>query len=241
MPTLTVAERFCGPPGTANGGYLGGRLAALVGGPTVSVRLRRPVPLERPLEVRPGDGGRDLRNGAELVDGEELLATAVPADLDLDVPAPPSPAEAAAAQAALPPRVGHPYPRCFGCGPDRVPGDAVAVFVGPLPDRPELWAGTFRPTAQLPSSTGEAAPETVWAALDCPSLQPAAPALTSPWLLGTLTVRQERPVAVGAEHVLLAWSVGRGGRRAFTASAIVGPGGEVCARARAVWFEILPS
>ena len=33
--TLTIANRFCGPPGTANGGYLAGRLAALVGGAAV--------------------------------------------------------------------------------------------------------------------------------------------------------------------------------------------------------------
>ena len=93
MSTLTVAERFVGPPGTANGGYLGGRLAALVGGDTVSVRLRRPIPLGRELQVR--------RDGpvVELLDGDELLATATPAELDLVVPSPPSRAEAAAAQA----------------------------------------------------------------------------------------------------------------------------------------------
>ena len=119
-----------------------------------------------------------------------------------------------------------------------MPGDAVAVFVGPLPDRPELWAGIFRPTAQLPSADGVAAPETVWAALDCPSFQPADPGSDAPWLLGTLTVRQERPVLLDADHVLLAWRLGREGRRALTASALIGPDGEVCARAQAIWFEV---
>jgi hypothetical protein len=230
--TLTVAERFCGPPGTANGGYLAGRLAALVGDDTVSVRLRRPTPLDRPLEVR------DTESGLELLDGDELLATAAPAALHLDVPPPPSPAEAAAAQAALPPRTGHPFPGCFGCGPARVPGDAVAGFVGPLSGRPELWAGIFRPTSGLPSVDGAAAPETVWAALDCPSLQPAAPSFATPWLLGTLTARQEQPVALDTDHVLLSWLIGREGRRAATASALIGPDGEVCARAQALWFEM---
>jgi hypothetical protein len=232
VSTLTVAERFAGPPGTANGGYLAGRLAALVGADTVSVRLRRPTPLGRELRVR--------RDGpaVELLDGEEVLATATPAELGLDVPAPPSPADAATAQSALPPRTGHPFPECFGCGPARVPGEAVAVFVGPLPDRPELWAGTFRPTSQLPSSGGAATHETVWAALDCPSFQPASPGSDTPWLLGTLTVRQERPVRLDTDHVLLAWLVGREGRRATTASALIGPDGEVCARAEAIWFEV---
>jgi hypothetical protein len=231
VSTLTVAERFCGPPGTANGGYLAGRLSALVDADTVTVRLRRPTPLDRPLQVRKSG------DGVELLDGDDVLATAVPAELDLAVPLPPSAAEAAAAQAALPPRTGHPFPECFGCGPARTPGEAVAVFAGPLPDRPELWAGVFRPTAQLPSADGAAAPETVWAALDCPSLQPAAPELTNPWLLGQLTVRQEGPVPLDADHVVLAWLLGREGRRAMTASALIGSDGRVCARARAVWFE----
>ncbi len=235
MPTLTIASRFCGPPGTANGGYLAGRLAALVDAPAVSVRLRRPVPLDRPLEVRAAPPG------AELVDGDQLLATATPAGLVLDVPVPPSAGDAAAAMAALPPRTGHPFPECFGCGPDRRPGDAVASHGGPLPDRPHLWAGIFRPTAELPSTGGQAAPETVWAALDCPSFQPIAPLNPAPHLLGTITARQDRPVRLDTDHVVLAWLLHRAGRRSTTASALIDPDGGVCARAQAIWFEVAPS
>ncbi len=234
MSGLTVAARFCGPPGAANGGYLAGRLAAEVGARTVGVRLRRPTPLDRPLELR--------RDGAavELLDGDELLARAEPAELDLDVPAAPTPAEAAAAAAALPPRTEHPFPDCFGCGPHRRQGDAVAALLGPLPGRPELWAGVWRPAAELPSAHGVAATETVWAALDCPSFQPVQPSDGVPHVLGTLVARQERPVRLDADHVLLAWALGREGRRAASASAVIGPDGEVCARARAVWIA-LPS
>ena len=233
MSALTVAARFCGPPGTANGGWLAGRLAAQLDAATVPVRLRRPTPLERPLDLR-RDG-----DAVELLDGGELLARAEPAELDLEVPAPPSPQAAAAAAAALPPRTEHPFPECFGCGPHRRPGDAVAALLGPLPDRPELWAGLWRPTTELPSVGGEAAPETVWAALDCPSAQPLATGV--PHVLGTLVARQERPVRVDTDHVLLAWALGREGRRATSASAVVGPDGEVCARARATWFAVPPS
>jgi hypothetical protein len=229
---MTIAERFCGPPGTANGGYLSGRLAAHVGTDTVTVRLRRPTPLGRPLELR-ADGP-----AVELSDGAELLASAAPGELDLQVPEPPPAAEAAAAAAAFPPRTGHHFPRCFGCGPERVPGDAVCALVGPLPDRPALWAGTFRPMAELPSADGVAAPETVWAALDCPSYQPVAPDDRTPHLLGTMAVRQERPVRLDVEHVLLAWLIGREGRRAISASALVDPDGRICARARAVWIAV---
>jgi hypothetical protein len=232
VTSLTVAARFCGPPGTANGGYLAGRLAAEVATGTVAVRLRRPTPLDRPLELR-RDG-----TAVELYDGDELLASAEPARLDLDVPEPPSAAAARAAAAALPPRTEHPFPDCFGCGPHRRPGDAVAALLGPLPDRPDVWAGVWRPTAELPSSGGVAATETVWAALDCPSFQPLTDGV--PHVLGTLVARQERTVRLDAEHVLLAWALEREGRRASTASAIVGPDGEVCARARAVWIALPP-
>jgi hypothetical protein len=232
VSALTVAARFCGPPGAANGGYLAGRLAAEVGAGTVGVRLRRPTPLDRTLEL--------CRDGVavELLDGGELLARAEPAELDLDVPAPPTPAEAAAAAAALPPRTEHPFPDCFGCGPHRRPGDAVAALLGPLPGRPEVWAGVWHPSAELPSADGVAATETVWAALDCPSFQPLATGDGVPHVLGTLVARQERPVRLDADHVLLAWALGRDGRRATSASAIIGPDGEVCARAQAVWFAV---
>jgi hypothetical protein len=216
----------------ANGGYLAGRLAAEVDAPAVAVRLRRPTPLDRPLQLS-RDG-----TAVELRDGDDLLARAEPADLDLEVPAAPSVQEAAAAAAARPPRNAHPFPSCFGCGPDRRPGDAVAAVLGPLPGRPGLWAGVWRPTAELPSAAGEAAPETVWAALDCPSFQPVEPDDGVPHVLGTLVARQERPVRLDADHVLLAWLLGRDGRRATSASAVIGPDGRVCARARATWFAV---
>lgn len=230
MSTLTVPARFCGPPGTANGGYLAGRLATLVGAGTVSVRLRRPTPLDRELEVR--------RNGAvvELLDGDQLVARAEPAELDVQVPEPPSLEQARAAVAALPPNEDHPFPGCFGCGPAREPGDGLRSLVGPLAGRPELWAGTFRPVSSLPADGDTAAPETVWAALDCPSWHPLAPTDPRPHLLGTMTARIDRPVRLDTDHVLLAWVTGRDGIKATSASALVGPDGEVCARAATVWF-----
>src|SRR5262249_44475398 len=55
---LCVAARFCGIPGAANGGYLAGRLAEIVGG-AVEVTFRRATPLERDVTVRPVRGGAD--------------------------------------------------------------------------------------------------------------------------------------------------------------------------------------
>jgi hypothetical protein len=59
-----------------------------------------------------------------------------------------------------------------------------------------------------------------------------------PHVLGTLVARQDRPVRLDTGHVLMAWVLERAGRRATSASAIVGPDGEVCARARAVWIAL---
>ena len=72
MSAISVDARFCGPPGVANGGYLAGRLAVAVDAGTVSVRLRRPTPLDRPLQQR-RDG-----SAVELLDGDEVLARAEP-------------------------------------------------------------------------------------------------------------------------------------------------------------------
>jgi len=56
-------------------------------------------------------------------------------------------------------------------------------------------------------------------------------------VLGTFVAQVEQPVELGVDHVLLAWELGRDGRKAYSASAIIGPHG-VCGRARAVWVSI---
>jgi hypothetical protein len=47
---LVIPSRFCGPPGSGNGGYVCGRIAAYLDGP-VTVTLRRPPPLATPMTV----------------------------------------------------------------------------------------------------------------------------------------------------------------------------------------------
>ena len=57
--TLIVPARFNGPPGSANGGYFSGRLAACLlavsGGSAppaaITVTLRKPPPLEEPMDL----------------------------------------------------------------------------------------------------------------------------------------------------------------------------------------------
>ena len=114
--------------------------------------LRAPPPLEQPLIVeRDGDGIR-------IVDGEILVAEAVPATIELEVPAAPSFEQAETASARYPGLQEHAFPRCFICGPEREPGDGLRIFAGPLGDG--RFAATWQPS--------EVRPELVWAALDCP-------------------------------------------------------------------------
>jgi len=50
LRVLIIPSRFCGPPGSGNGGYVCGRIAAYVDGPA-TVTLRRPTPLGAPMAI----------------------------------------------------------------------------------------------------------------------------------------------------------------------------------------------
>src|SRR4051812_4715533 len=77
--TVTVSSRFCGPPGSGNGGYTAGLLAEDLDG-AVEVTLRRPPPLDRPFTVVRTVGRVELR------DGDDLIAEAVPVALTVHAP-----------------------------------------------------------------------------------------------------------------------------------------------------------
>ena len=73
MNVLTIPSRFNGPAGVGNGGYVCGRIAAYVDGPA-TVTLRRPPPLDTPLEVERDDAGSvRVRHGRTLTAGSALL------------------------------------------------------------------------------------------------------------------------------------------------------------------------
>lgn len=238
MRTITIDERFHGPPDSGNGGYTCGLLASQVDG-QVTVALRSPPPLDTPLQVNDAD-----QHGVVAVyDRDVLVATATPSAPVRSEP--PAEVDTATAQAATATYRGlthdHIFPTCWVCGPDRAPGDGLRLFTGAVPDAPDnLVAAPWTPRDDVDDGTGTVAVEHVWAALDCPSyfgLGPEPPMA----VLGSLTVTQHTPVEVGASHVVLGWTRGpQQGRRLPSASAITTADGELVASGEATWVELSP-
>lgn len=217
---MIIPARFNGPPASGNGGYACGAVAGT--GPA-QVTLRRPVPLDTPLTERDGawtDPAGELVLEVAPASAEELaeLAAAAPR-VDLDA--------ARAAGAATPLAADHPFPTCFGCGTDHPSG--LHCLAGPVAG--DVWAVTFTPDATDP--------RLAWAALDCPSAAPhMAGARGVPHVLGRMAAHVHAAPAAGAEHAVVAWPLGREGRRRFAASAILDADGAVLAVARATWVVL---
>ena len=230
---LTIPARFNGPPSSANGGYTCGLVAGLVESEEVTVSLRRPPPLDRPLEVV-RDGDR-----VELRDGDDLVAEGAPEQLLLDVPDAISPEDAAAASAAGVEKWTsvHPFPTCVVCGPDRPEHDGMQVFPGALPDG--KYAADWTPDETLGDGDGIVRPECVWAALDCPTSAPVANfADGPPMVLARLTARLGAPVRVGERHALISWPIEVDGRKRHAACALYDSEGRLLCASRALWIEL---
>jgi hypothetical protein len=229
MPSLSIAERFCGPAGAANGGYLAGRLAALVGG-AAEVTLRRPTPLGRELRVEPAADGVALR------DGESVLATARPAAVEVSPPPAVSTEEAAAAARGFPRFHDHPLPGCFVCGTARSPGDGLRIFPGRVPGRETIWAAPWRADASVGDERGLVREEHLWAALDCTGAFAVNEPPRGLALLGRLAARIHRPARCGEALVVAGWPIGGEGRKLVAGTAIFAADGSIVAVARATWI-----
>ena len=229
MKTLIVGRRFCGPPASANGGYFSGLLAALAAS-TVTVRLRRPPPLERPFTVSEPGAGR-----LEVSDAGELIGDAAPAPLQLEVPRRPHYLEAVEASRDYAGFRYHRFPSCFVCGTGRARGDGMRVFAGPIPEL-GVVAAPWVPDASLDRGDGKVRPEFMSAALDCPGYYAVAPA-DQMMLLAEFTAHVDRLVHVGEACTLIGWSLGAAGRKHTAGTALFDGKGELCGRARALWIE----
>jgi hypothetical protein len=217
---MIVPGRYNGPPGSANGGYMCGLVAGVLGG-VAEVTLRLPPPLDRELEVVREDGRVEIR------DGEAVVAEAEGVALEVEVPPAVSVEEAAAASRRYAGFVHHAYNTCFVCGPARE--DGLRVYAGPVEGRPGLVASPWTPGE-------EPRPELVWAALDCPSGWAVDDFQREGVLLGRMAAQVDRLPAAGDPHVVLGWRVGADGRKRHAGSALFTADGELLARARSTWL-----
>jgi len=228
---LCIPARFNGPPGTGNGGYTCGRLAALLEAPVAAVTLRSPPPLETDMEADVSADRVELRAGGTLV------AEAEPTEVALEPP--PNPGvdraeQAARAQAEAWAR-GHPFPTCVVCGPERAPGDGFGMYPGAL-GHDDLYACVWEP------QDGDARPECAWAALDCPTSAPVGnPGWEPPIVLARMAARLDRPPVAGHKHVVVSWPLALEGRKRRAGAALYGPDGRLSAVAEALWIELRDS
>ena len=227
--TVTIAARFCGPPASANGGYFAG-LVAGAAARTVTVRLIRPPPLDAQLTLE------ELPDGAlRISNGTEAIGEARPALLALAAPSPPDYLEAVEASRHYAGFRYHRFPACFVCGPQRVRGDGMRIFAGPLPER-GLVAAPWVPDASLDSGDGKVHAEFMSAALDCPGYFAVAPD-DRLMLLAEFTAHVDRRVHVGESCTVVGWQIGASGRKHEAGTALFDGKGELCGRARALWIE----
>ncbi len=231
---IVIGHRFCGPPGTGNGGYVCGMLAGMSATP-LEVKLLKPIPLDRPLEVREDREQDQLL----LLHGDEPVAAGRPKTLELAVPEPPSYAEALAAARGYPGFHGHPFPGCFVCGPDRARGDGLRIFAGAVAGR-DLYAAPWLPDASQLGPDGKVLPEFIWAALDCPGYF-ALGGFPRYTLLGQFAARIDRSVHAGEACVVIGWVAGGEGRKHQSGTAVFDGSGELCARALATWVDLRPA
>lgn len=254
---VVIDGRYCGPPGSANGGYVAGLMAEAVLSahlrqcgplrqapqPAVQVTLRAPPPLDTPLALQvPGAALVTLRKG------DTLLAEAQRATLDVSVPRAPSLAAARAMAAHHEGFDEQVYGRCFVCGVERAEGDGLRIFSGADPNAhstaaehsatPGLVAAPFVPDESV-CDDGYARLTTMWAALDCSGYYAARQGKEIA-VLGRMTAELLAPAIVGEPHIAIGFPLGRDGRKLHAGTALFDADGTLLGRSRQVWIR-LPS
>ncbi len=245
-PDLVIPRRFCGPPVSGNGGYSAGTLAELLPNsverddawPAIEVTLRRPPPLDRPLQVHI-DGARAAADdgGERILDARLCSPGPTPVEsVEADV--------ARAVEVRYPGLTRHPFPTCFVCGPEREPGDGLRIFPGPV--APGRVAAIWVPHPSLAMDADpyvENAHRTslpvTWAALDCIGGW-SEDLLGRPMVLGRMTARVDALPVIGEEHVVVGEHRGSEGRKTFTAATLYDADRREVATAEHVWISVDP-
>jgi hypothetical protein len=223
---ISIAARFNGPPDSGNGGYCSGVFSSFVDSSGadagIEVTLRRPPPLDTPLEVEFDEQTLQVYAPQRVLIAQARSATVPAADAPAAVAWP----DAVAASPHFRGFAAHPFPTCFVCGPGR--SDGMRLFAGPLPGNR---------TATPWRVPDEAGPAWVWAALDCPGGW-TTPLEARPYVLGRIAARVAALPAAGDTCVIVGELRGEDGRKAYVHSALYGPDGDLLAHARATWIGI---
>lgn len=231
MDAIRIDKRFCGPPDSGNGGYVAGMLAQALGGADCVVRLKAPPPLARDLTVVI-DGDE-----AQLMDADQLVATAFRSPVSVEVPSSPDMDVATEAETRFSGFNEHAFPTCFVCGPDRAEGDGLRIFTGAVEGDDGQVAAVWRPDASLLNADGHVRPEFIWAALDCP---------------GYFSVQQRAGMAVLGQFgavihdaaiapqplIVTGWPIESSGRKHIVGTAIHDAGGKLLAAATGTWISL---
>lgn len=243
---IVLPGRFNGPPSTAHGGYTSGVVADLVAdlrpaGDTTAVEvvLRAPPPLDAPLRVEVES------DGVRLFDGATLVAVGAPTARALDPVPAVSRSDALQATRRSAPKLNlatHPFPTCFGCGPDRADGDGLRLHPAPISSEPGaggIIATGWSPGAAFAASDGRLPAPVLWAALDCPSGWAVLDEEGGPAVLARLTGRVSRRPQADESLTVLAWPLEAAGqRKRYGASAVLDADGGLVATARATWVVL---
>lgn len=228
--TVIVPGRFNGPPSSGNGGFSAGSLvdAAGLAPMRATVQLRKPPPLDTPMDVTRDDGWVLASHAGEVV----MRARESEGEPDLVPPV--GLEEARAAEATYAGLTSHPFPTCVVCGTDRAPGDGLRVFPGRVAavDGRDRVAATWTPE--------EVSVPLTWAALDCIGAW-AGDLGERHLVLGSMTATYLEVPAAGRTHVVMGGDRGTEGRKTFTASTLYRDDGRAVATAEHVWFAVDPA
>ncbi len=206
-------------------------LAGFIDG-VAEVTLRWPPPLDRPLRVEQITASSFL-----LRDGDEIVAEAQSTNLDLEVPPPPDYEQAKEAAKGYLGFDYHPFATCFVCGYERVEGDGLRIFAGPLTGS-KMVATNWVPDDWLADKSGYVRPEFLWAALDCPGCFATLTDQYRPMLLGRLTAKIDNRIKPGEPCVITGWELSRNGRKHVVGTALFSGSGQLCGHAKATWIRI---
>ena len=230
--TIFIDERFCGPPESGNGGYVCGLLSSFLEGLS-EITLRQPPPLNRPLQV-------DLTGDyLTLRDGNAIIAEGKTGKLDIEPPEPPSFSLAVDSSKHYIGFEQHQFPTCFVCGPDRVEGEGLRIFAGPVPGQ-EIVSAPWTPGLELADSHGHIKPEFLWAAMDCPGYYAISGQHHPVMLLGRMTARIVSKVLPGTKVIVIGSMISQEGRKAEAITALYSEEGNLIANALSVWIELRP-